>query len=177
MKLFSIAAVLFVLTGCATQSIEPKTISIKEPFDPKAASEMIASGNAKLTGTAFMRQQGGGVVTCAGNAVNLIPATKYAMERMTGIYSGSFTKGEVKYLSVYHPHSKAVFQPDPSEYKRYTRTSICDAQGNFEFQDVKDGWYYLATRVVWTVRMVEGGGLATLISVQDGKSDRVIISK
>lgn len=177
MKFLFMATAAFLLAGCVTPGSVQQTIKVNEPFDKVEAAEMISQGNGSLSGTAFMRQQGGGVVTCAGNEVRLLPATKYALERMAAIYGNPFVRDEVKYVNVYSPRLRAVFQPNPAEYNQHSRITTCDAQGNFEFQDVKDGRYFVISQVIWKVRMDEGGALASLIAVQNGKANRIIMSK
>ena len=177
MKFAIMAGAASLLVGCVTPGPVQQTIKVNEPFDKVEASEMISEGAVTLSGTAFLRQQGGGVVTCAGNEVRLLPATKYASERMAGIYGKTFVRDEIQYLNVYSPRLRAIVQPNPPEYMQYTRTTTCDAQGNFEFQGVKDGRYFVISRVIWRVRMDEGGMLASLVAVQNGKASRIIMSK
>lgn len=177
MRLALFAATSAFLVGCVSTGPARQTINVNEPFDAAVAMEMIADGDGRLNGAAFLRQQGGGVVTCAGNQVRLLPATGYALERMAGIYGNPFSLGEVKYVGVYSPRVNAVVLPDPDEYSRISRSTTCDAQGNFEFQGIKDGRYFVATHVVWRVRSEEGGALASLISVKNGKAAKVIMSK
>lgn len=175
---FFAASLSLLMAGCAVPTAPvQQSIKVNEPFDRVEAAEMIAQGNGSIAGTAFLRQRGGGVVTCAGNKVTLIPATKYAVERMAGLYGNPFVRDEVKYLNVYSPRASATVQPNPPEYTQNIRNTTCDAQGNFEFQDVKDGRYFLVAKVVWRVRMDEGGSLASLIAVQNGKTGRVILSQ
>lgn len=177
MKTFIAGVLAVVLSGCAIPGAQQKVYSMTESFDEAAVSGMIAKGDGKIDGTAFLRQQGGGVVTCAGNEVRLVPASKYAAQRMVTIYESSFANGEVRLLGVYAPNASAVFSPNPSAYLTLTRSTICDAQGNFEFRDIKDGLYFVVAKVVWQVRSAQGGSLATRVTVKDGKAARVIMSQ
>ena len=141
-------AFAFVFTACAPQQ---QIVNLSSKFDPAEAKFILTDGNATITGQAFLRQSGGGVVTCAGSTVYLIPRTKYASERMQHLYGG--TLGGVNYGS----NSKSV--PDYFVFTELTRQTQCDAQGNFEFSSVPSGKFYVSTNVEWVVaRARQGGG-------------------
>jgi hypothetical protein len=69
------------LVGCAELTKVPGG-----SFDPRGAAHIHQEGNNTITGEAFLRQNGGGVVTCAGYDVRLVPNTPYASKRMYVIY-------------------------------------------------------------------------------------------
>jgi hypothetical protein len=147
-------------------------IEVVSPFVPAQAAYVNHRGAASVRGQAFMRQLGGGVVTCAGEKVRLIPATAYTRERITKLY-GNPQGGRI---NVYQGTSGKNLPP---AYFKYMRQSICDAEGNFEFNGVADGTYYLVTRIVWMVPgsyLAEGGGVAKRVTVKGGRSVRVILS-
>ncbi|MBP7370582.1 MAG: hypothetical protein KA902_04010, partial [Arenimonas sp.] len=64
-------SISILLTGCMTAP----TITLTTPFDSDYAQKMLADGTNMVKGSALIRQAGGGVVTCAGNEVLLIPNT------------------------------------------------------------------------------------------------------
>jgi len=68
------AVAALALTGCVTV----QQVQISTPYDADAITPFVAPGSNQLTGSALIRQMGGGVVTCAGYPVHLIPATPYA---------------------------------------------------------------------------------------------------
>lgn len=138
MRLAILAAVL-LLAGCATAPSQP--ITIYAQFDAAEAAAMMAPGKNTITGSALIRQQGGGIVTCAGNPVLLIPATTYARERMAAIYGSG---------SIARVGSGKTFTPDPPLYTTTSRQTMCNAQGFFKFEDVADGQFFLVTRILWT---------------------------
>ena len=81
--------VLALMVGCVTA---PQKVVLNSRFDAEQTQEMLLKGDNTITGSALIRQQGGGVVTCAGNEVWLAPVTPYSTERVKHIY-GSTTKG------------------------------------------------------------------------------------
>jgi hypothetical protein len=164
---------LFVLAvsligGCAAP---PRpTLNISAPFDIAAAERMLQEGPNTVKGNGFMRQQGGGVVTCAGQTVNLVPATAYATERVRALYD-STERGVNRGARNY------TFVPDHPDYFKYVLSTRCDAQGNFVFERVADGEFYLNTLVYWRVGSSEQGGqLMQRVSVRGGQSVSVVLA-
>ncbi len=169
MKLTKIAklGVCVMLGACVGTDLE-----ITAPFVPAQAAYVAKRGAATVRGQAFMRQLGGGVVTCAGEKVQLIPATAYARERITKLYG----KPDGGRINLYQG---ASMKNVPPAYLKYMRQATCDAEGDFEFTGVANGDYYLATRVVWMVPgsyLAQGGGVAKRITVKGGRSPRVILN-
>ncbi|NDV53934.1 carboxypeptidase regulatory-like domain-containing protein [Salipiger sp. PrR003] len=168
MKKVVFAGLLALVTaGCAGRVIETTV-----PFDPNEVSFIDQRGAADIEGQAFFRQQGGGVVTCAGEQVTLIPAGKYATERMTQIY-GSVSGGRI---SVFQGASQENLPP---QYISMVRSSMCDAEGDFSFANVANGDYYVTTKVLWTVGnsyIPEGGALARRVSIRNGQDARVLLN-
>lgn len=130
---------------------------------------MLRQGVNTIKGSGLIRQQGGGVVTCAGNEVFLIPATAYSTERMKAIYplaeGGLNTAGQVK------------FEPNPPEYVTNMRTTKCDAQGNFGYDRVADGKFFVVSSVVWHVRDTpQGGAMMKSVTLSGGETKTVVLS-
>ena len=151
---WSVVAGGLLLTGCAQKQWVPLPPAIKLPaFDASDARRLLGDGVNAIRGSAFLRQQGGGVVTCAGATVYLIPATEYARQRLLAIYGSE--SGPARTPST----SGLAFDPDPPEYKTLVRQTQCDAQGTFSFDRVGDGDYFVTTAVIWTVAARQQGGL------------------
>ena len=161
----ALSLMLIFLVSC----VQPKVVKPTVPFDTAAASYINKRGTATISGQAFLRQLGGSVVTCAGSSVTLIPATEYARQRMVGIY-GSDQKG----FSVVGPSDWG--HPD---YLKYSRETICDAQGNFSFDGVSDGNYYVTTSIFWQVSTYvnQGGILFTKATVKGGRDVKVLLAQ
>lgn len=165
-KLVFAAFTASMLAGCAPQ----KPITIHAPFDAGEAGALTRKGVNMISGSALIRQNGGGVVTCAGLPVLLVPQTAYATERVRAIY-GNTNRG-------YNPITRRLaFSPDPSTYMQMTRETLCDAQGNFSFPDVADGSFYVISVISWTVaNSPQGGSLMQFVNVSDGQSQQVVLS-
>lgn len=162
-RAFALASVLGVSACMGTEVVT--TV----PFNSQEVAYVNRSGSNTINGQAFLRQVGGGVVTCAGEEVELVPAGEYARQRITQIY-GSEQGG---YRSVYQLASD---NGDP-DYQRMVRRTRCDAEGNFVFSGVANGDYYVFACVSWQAQryVVEGGCMTQLVNARGG-SQRVLLS-
>src|SRR5690348_10625074 len=115
-----IAALLIgpmLLTGCARA---PYTIQAH--LDPDELAWANQQGTGTIMGQAFMKTVGGDVKTCAGNTVQLVPASAYTREMTAAARAGA----------------SAWANRDP-RLTQYIRSTKCDAQGNFSFNAVPGG--------------------------------------
>ena len=172
-----ISTMAIILSGCMSP---PPKVYLNQ-YDPESAKVLInKEGKNIITGNAFMRQVGGGLVTCAGSDVNLFPKTAYAIEYLEekfendflfyGIFSGG--KG-------YKQSGEYLFNPYPILGSKETQ---CNSQGNFEFTGVGDGEYYIITRVNWSVPgefgpRQQGGNLVQQMKVSGNETKKVILSQ
>ncbi len=169
MKLtISSIVVALTLLGCAAPLAPLKTSKI---FDADLARKDTQKGSNTIKGSALIRQQGGGVVTCAGQTVTAIPATSYADERIWATY-GSYNKG-------YRPiHLGNVqFENEPFEYRQLTLSTTCDAQGYFKFENVADASFYIVTTINWQAgNTQQGGRLMQKTNVWKGQVKEIVIT-
>ena len=165
-RLFLVGLAAFTLTACAQSVVEIG------PFDEQAAKDMLKPGTASVKGSAFIRQQGGGVVTCAGNTVQLVPETRYSTERMFAIY-GNALRG---YRSA--NRGEVAFSHTPAAYGLTVHAARCDAQGNFEFSNLSAGTFFVITQVIWRTHpyALEGGYLMQRISTAAGTQVNAVLS-
>lgn len=160
----AIAVSFLVMAACA-----PQRVPVNAVFDPQEAAFIQRSGNGVITGQAFMRQLGGNVVTCAGETMYLIPVTRYSTERIQIIYGN--TQSGRSYVGGPVPIDA------PPEYSQYQKTSTCDAQGNFRFDQVPPGEYYLVGRVIWAAgSSPQGGSQMRRVRVAPGQTQTVLLS-
>lgn len=160
--------VAIVLLGWVTACTP---LVIEAPFSTEEVSFINSPGAATLEGQAFLRQMGGGVVTCAGSGVILVPAGGYATELFTKAFGNR--DGGLANVFVAAPEST------PTDFETYTRKTQCDADGNFAFVQVPNGDYYVVSEVQWYVGdgiIPEGGMVGRRVSVRNGMGQRVIIS-
>ena len=166
-------AVVAVLAGCAVPREQFRTVYLMAKFDADEIRRGLEPGPLSLSGAAFLRQKGGGVVTCAGATVFLTPVTAYTKERMLAIYGSS---GTTKFASV--NERRVRFIPDDVvELEAVARKERCDAQGNFQFSGLRPGSYYVSTVVLWSVGYNhQGGAVMERVDLESGKSPRVVLS-
>ena len=136
---------------------------MKTKFDYAQHKPHTQPGNNGIKGQGFMRQQGGGVVTCAGSAVYLLPKTSFFGEAID-----LFRSGKTPQLTT------AI---DPA-YKSVLKESQCDAQGNFSFAQLPDGAWFILTEVRWMVGYaLQGGTLMRQVSVANGETIQVLLTE
>ena len=161
MIVLSIVAILGLF---ACQTIKPYEIQATfYEIDFEIAEQR---GYNTIVGQAFMRQLGGGVVTAAGQEVMLVPVNPYTIEMG---------------YAIEHGLSRAGWVNLDRRYRRYRKSTTADASGNFEFQNVPDGEWYIATKVTWGTGRYsfaeQGGALITKVSVYSGETAKVIMHK
>jgi hypothetical protein len=168
---FFLAGLVGVVAGCAAPA-QDETVILMSSFDAKEAGEMMAPGTNSLRGSALIRQRGGGVVTCAGKEVRLIPATAYATERMMAAY-GNISNGFI-------PATRKITfgGGDQAQYARLTKTTTCDAQGYFKFDHVANDTFYVVTVVTWQVNQnaVEGGSLMQSVPLMGSETKEIVLA-
>ena len=157
-----IAVMCSAISSCVTTQ-KPKTIALYDKFSVEDAQLIKKPGSGSIKVQAFMRQNGGGIVTAAGREITLLPFTTYTKQRISQLYAGRL------YIPVGEP--KPIYESDPYVYKRLTRTQTADASGSTTFKNVADGRYFIATSVVWQVgQFYEGGGMYERVTVEDGEA-------
>ncbi len=83
MKKFAVLFFWGLLFGCAQQK---PIITLQNSYDANITQTLLEEVNSIIRGSALLHQRSGGVVTCAGNEVSLIPVTLYSTERISYIY-------------------------------------------------------------------------------------------
>jgi len=156
------------LGGCATRP----NVNIAAPFDETSTSAQLRPGSNSIKGSALFRQQGGGVVTCAGFPIHLFPATSYSRERIAAIYGSA----EGGLSPVYAP--QPIFNPDPAAYKTLIKETRCDAQGFFKFENLADGDYYIQSGIAWRVGYaVQGGTITSPVTVKNSEIKDIVLAR
>jgi hypothetical protein len=156
----AVPAILTVaMCGCVAMPSQPVQISYSEA----EFGAYKASGDATVYGQAFLRQQGGGVVVCAGEPVVLFPHTP-SFERVVGLA---------------RQHIQPVF-PDTADprFKQVARRATCDAQGNFRFTGLPRAKWYVYSRVRWSVGDFgqQGGDLIGEVDTSGGGEQQVLLT-
>jgi hypothetical protein len=123
-NLSCIVALATLFAGCVTQH------QMTTPFDESKFQPFVGKGTATITGQAFLKTVGREVRYGAGDPVILTPVTPYTTEAMLA------------------ERSLQLPQTDPRLLK-YIHTVTADGNGNFEFQDIPSGDYYIKCAIVW----------------------------
>lgn len=161
MRLIALALLLIPLAACATpRVVQPLPIA---PADVRLATAALEPGNATIKGSALLRQQGGGIVTCAGNPVVLVPATASGSESLVRFFGGDRGLLDTR-------DDDSFVLPEPN------RVALCNAQGFFTFDKVRAGRWHVLTAVTWAAGYSAQGGtlLATTEVPESGEVEVVL---
>jgi hypothetical protein len=153
---------LLTLMACATPAPLQTPVQMQNKFDYALHKPYTQQGTNTIRGQGFLRQKGGGVVTCAGQEVLLSPATPYFREIANNVLSGKTSQ----------------IEPirDPA-YASIIKKSQCDGQGNFTFRDLPNGSFFLLTQVKWSVGYeAQGGALMKEVRLNNGETKEVILT-
>jgi len=173
MKRTAVVAFL-ILGGCMTADI-PAT-PMASTFAQSDVAWFSKPGTGTISGNAVLRTVGGDAKTCAAQQVNLIPDSAYARERMARMFAAVDGPGYMSGDAV--PKLPAADQ----SYANSTLRNVCDSQGNFSFDHLPPGKYYVTAEVTWGIPTQyftrrEGGLLMQPVVLADGESKRVILSR
>lgn len=152
--LAAVGLIVSLLGGCQT------TVQVQARFDPKPAEIALQPGTNTIKGSAFMRKRTAVIVPAAGEIVYLIPSTLYAEERFAKL----FPRGKLNPIL----SSRSADATDP-DYVRLMRTTKGDKSGNFTFENVKPGVWFISTRVSWyelRAELPSGGGIYDRIEIK-----------
>ena len=151
-------------------------IPLQTTFDASEVSFIHERGTNTISGSAFIRQRGGGIVNCAGNEVSLIPKGAYSAERIGVIYGTTSGPGYFDF-SANRFRRTVPASVDPS-YSRHVRSVTCDVDGKFEFHELAAGTYFVTTHVRWEVDyLVQGGRLMMPVALAGSyEVKRVVLS-
>jgi hypothetical protein len=167
MRRVLVGAVLVGAMACAPTLVQ---MSLTQA-DIDAANAQLGPGKSTLKGSALIRQRGGGVVTCAGNEVYLIPSTESVTSEVQRVFHGD--KGYVPNgADPIMGGGKIVVPPQPN------RKAICNAQGFFTFAGIRAGRWYVMTNIEWTVGDErQGGTMLDVADVAEGQETEVVLSQ
>ena len=153
---FTLLCIGLFMMSCVTPGVPYAYVNTYEPETlPKIDRSSLGSNS--ISGSAFLRQGGGGIVNCAGNTVLLKKQVNLSLQR------NAYAK---EYLAL-SSRDRAVTVTDPRlvEFERdlsgirnsFTKRSVCDVDGKFKFSNLGSGTYTIKTKVYWVV-MDEGQG-------------------
>lgn len=169
------SSLLLILAGCVTgnsfQQVKTHKITLNTKFNPLEAAYILEKGTSTIIGSASISNQYGDTITCAGNNVFLVPVTEYSTERYQHLFgknNNGFSSGEI----IFH----VKFKPDDPKFRKYMKVSTCNYIGEFNFDNVPSGEYYLGTNIISEAEgynTIEGGALAKKITVKNQENLKV----
>lgn len=167
LPVFSGLLMVLLLGACAS-----RPVTVVARFDEVQATRLMQPGGNTIVGSALLRQRGGGVVTCAGREVHLIPLTEYAKE-----WAGYEFEWATVQTGVRPADWRANSYLHQAGFIEQRRSANCDAQGAFRFENVADGQFYLTTDVSWIAgNAMQGGQLVRLIELSGSKRHDITLS-
>ena len=165
-KLIALAVIASMsLTGCggAIWSIPSAPIQ-RISFPEKEYTELKTNGNAKITGQVFAKTRGGDVKFGAGNTVMLNPVTSYSNQWYKEVYMlrNNISEGDIR-------------------QQQYIRKTIANGHGNFTFNNIPVGDYYLVSVITWEVAYgstmhQQGGLIVEKVSVKENDVIEVMLT-
>lgn len=173
MKRIMVAALILATSGCSSM-VKPAAPMV-HAFDASEIAWAKTPGKNTLRASALLRQNGGGVVTCAGKDLSLVPASAYSRERMSRIY-GNTSRGY--WQPLVFDFNPRVPDPEPA-YIQSQISRVCDPQGFVTFTNLPDGEYFATTEVVWSTGNTysyEGGMLMQQVRVEGGETKEIVLT-
>ena len=125
------------LTGCRSTAETSAPIATTAAFDANEAAFIKKTGTTKISGHAFWRDDNGDTMNAAGEIIRLVPVTAYARQRFAILYRGQR----------YVPASQIQQAPADPQYVEYTRATRAESKGEFEFDNVAPGQYFVTAQV------------------------------
>ena len=149
MKTLLATGLALLLAACAAN----KPVNIAVPFDQAKARAQLAAGSNQVNGRVLVDLDNGNLVTCANNVVNLVPVTAYAREWARQFYrldTGRYGTLDAAYrLDSREPEIQFV---GADAFYAATRTTRCDADGEFSFPNVANGEFFIVAKTRWLGR-------------------------
>lgn len=165
MKSYLFCFIALLVTGCASLPEVPLP-----PFPLAEYEALPKEGTGIVSGQVFLRTVSGDVKYGAGSAVHLTPATSY----MQFMYANEGTS---------RPPEGAKAD---GRLKKYSYTTQADGGGNFRFENIPPGRYFLISDVTWNIDInpgpipvysKQGGTIMVPLTVSNGKEIKQHITR
>jgi hypothetical protein len=165
-------AALAGFAGVAACAPRPEMVHFDAPWKADEVAWSTNEGGNTVSGFAVLRTVSGEARTCAGLSVELIPESRYSELRLYAIWGYM----EKNYKSANELMRRRLDNADPG-YLATIRRTRCDGQGNFSFDKIPDGSWYVVAAVVWKADprspLLEGGSFIQHIKLQGNRGAKV----
>src|SRR6187431_1864356 len=149
--IFLLLTIAFI--GCTTKQPIKKVavIQINNSFNDKEVSWFKDKGTGSIKGNAKFKSKNGELQYGEQFRVELMPYCLYTEERLKNIYANK----NLGYI--YLEDGIPRFTPDPEGYHETIKT-YCNKNGDFEFDNLPSGKYYVIAFMIWENKDVKTGG-------------------
>ena len=137
-----------------------KPIVIVNLFDANEVNWFKSKGTGSIKGIAKFKSKDGELRYGEEFRIELMPKCLYTEERLSKIYP-SKNSG-----FIYVEDGIPTFTPDPKEYHDTLKT-MCNKDGEFEFQQLPEGEYYVIAFMLWGNT---GGGIMQHLVLSEGET-------
>ena len=163
-SLLATLSMALLLGGCVAPAptVQPRRAAFVEseylPYRSK--------GTGRIVGQVFMKTRSGDVKLGAGSAVYLNPVTAHSTEWFEAMMS---------------PMAVLLAPPDARAIE-FSRTTMADAGGNFDFTDLPAGEYYVLSSVFWEYvsgpsALKTGGRVGLKVKVQSDQTAKALLTR
>jgi hypothetical protein len=141
----AIFAASLTLSGCLLLPSQPTQdpAELQTQFVGADHRDYAKNGSNAIKGQAALHNDNGGIITCSGNEVLLLPATPFFREVIGQIKKGR----KINYADYI-----------PSSFSQVIKKSSCDRQGNFSFSGLPVCTWFIVTRTAWEIAGLQQGG-------------------
>jgi len=144
------------LSGCISPPQMPRR-QVATPFKESDFKAFVGLGTSTIEGQAFLLTQGGDVKYAAGKKVSLLPVTAYTTEMWEMAGAG-------------------VVPIKDYNVEQFFRSVISDGFGNFSFENIPAGEWYVECAHFWNyIGGVTGRNLRSKVVVKPGEKLKIIL--
>jgi hypothetical protein len=161
-RIVTVVAVLIglplVYAGCVAQN----PVEMQTNFDESEHKPYTQLGGNGIIGQAFLSQQGGNILSCAGGDVLIVPATSFFHEMISHVRAGN---------------SPLIIEKIPPSFRSIIKTTQCDAQGNFSAGELPNGKWFVWANVHWIGGLGgQGGDLVREVTLSNNETVQVSLT-
>lgn len=149
-----------VFSSCTNKSTKNESIKIESEFNENEVKWFINPGTSSIKGLAKFKSKNDDIRFGKDFWVELNPYSAYTKERLNDIYKDDNS------AYVYIENGIPKFIPDPEGYHK-TRKVMCNEEGEFEFNNLPAGDYYVIAFMLWDKT---GGGIMHHIKLSDNET-------